>query len=102
MEQTPQEVRQAWQVIRPADYAGTLERCSRCGSAPQLFVIDPVGTWIKHLEAGKKETFFAVRCACGMTGKFCFTGKCATGKHIDEQHAAELAARSWNAENRTA
>ncbi len=91
-----QEHRRKYQIIRPAAYAGTIAPCSRCGSLPQLFVIDPVGTWLRYVMPD--ETFFAVRCGCGETGKLNSTGRTAIGTYIDEQRAAALAVRSWNAE----
>lgn len=91
-----QEHRRKYQIIRPAAYAGIIAPCSRCGSLPQLFVIDPVGTWLRYVMPD--ETFFAVRCGCGETGKLNSTGRTAIGTYIDEQRAAALAVRSWNAE----
>lgn len=92
-----QEYRGKWRIIRRAEYAGKIEPCSRCGRDPQLYAIDPVGCWIR-LVVPEETAFFAVRCACGQTGKFNSTGKVATGAYIDEQRAAALAVRNWNAE----
>ena len=93
---TSQETRSKWQIIRRADYAGHLEACRRCGSAPQLYAVDPVGLWVRYFLPG--ETFLAARCACGMTGALKTTGMNALGTYTDVQRAAELAAAAWNAE----
>lgn len=93
---TSQEARARWELIRRIDYTGALSRCSRCGSVPQLYAVDPAGLWIKHFLPG--ETFIAARCACGMTGELKGTGRNALGTYIDARRAAELAANAWNAE----
>ena len=93
---TSQETREKWQPIRRAEYSGHLEGCRRCGSAPQIFVVDPAGLWVKHFLPG--ETFFAARCACGNTGALKVTGTNALGTYTDEPRAITLAAEAWNAE----
>lgn len=92
-----QEYRRQYQTIRPAEYAGKLDACRRCGADPQLFVIDPVGTWIRYV-VPKGTTFYAVRCGCGETGALRQTGRTANGFYIDDQRAAEQAGEAWNAE----
>lgn len=90
-----QEQRAKWAFIRQADYTEQLKACRRCEGTPQLFVIDPVGLWLR--EALKRETFFAARCACGAIGPCRNTCETLYGK-IDGQQAAVLAAEAWNAE----
>lgn len=93
-----QEARRKWQTIRRADYAGTLKPCRRCGSMPQLFVIDPVGLYLRAVMPAE-TVFFAARCACGKTGNLNATGRnIITGARIDEHRAAEFAAEAWNTE----
>lgn len=100
MEQTQQEARNKWPIIRLADFSGELQPCRLCGGSARVFVVDPVGTWLRTVM--KDKTFVAARCACGATGKLQATGLSAIGTVIDEPRAAAAAARSWNAENRTA
>lgn len=94
---TAEEMRRTCKTLRRADYTGKLEVCSRCGSAPRLYVVEPRGTYLKWTSL-KTETFFAVRCTCGETGGLRSTGKNIMGKYIDELKAATQAADVWNRE----
>lgn len=93
---TSQEAREKWQTLRRVEYSGHLKGCRRCGSAPQIYAVDPAGLWIRHFLP--EETFYAARCACGNTGELKVTGKNAFGTHTDEPRAILLAAEAWNAE----
>ena len=90
------ELRSKWQTIRPAEYDGPLTPCRECGSSPQVYVVDPVGLYIKAFMPD--ETFFAVRCSCGRTGELRYTGRNVFGEYITISKAATKAADVWNAE----
>lgn len=92
-----QEIRSRWTAIRRADYDGALQPCRTCGGEAQVFVVDPVGTWLRSVMP-ETTTFLAARCTCGATGKLASTGRNVFGNIIDECGAAACAARTWNAE----
>lgn len=95
---TDQEIRNRWTIIRPADYDGALQPCARCGGKAQIFVVDPVGLWIRRVMP-EDTVFMAARCTCGTTGKLSTTGRnVVTGNFVDELRAAEIAAKNWNAQ----
>lgn len=83
-----------YSVISKADYAGHLEPCSSCRRIPQVYAMDPVGAFTRHVF--RSEACFAVRCSCGKTLQPYFTGKVANGAYIDETSAQRLAAEIWN------
>lgn len=95
---TDQEIRNGWTIIRRADFSGKLQPCRECGGEAQVFVVDPVGTWLRSVMPAT-TVFLAARCACGTTGKLSTTGRnVITGNFVDEKRAAEIAAKNWNAQ----